>query len=323
LLGIVGESGCGKSTLGKILSGLIHKSDSYLFGLKRFECQLRINIDGLDSTLNYSDTKYKALSLMRKKVQMIFQNPRSALNLKMSVINMLHETTKLGNPSFNKIEREKVIYDTLIGTGFIEPNIPLKEFKNHKLVQSINGDLSGGERRRVSIAKAMVMNPDIIIADEPLASLDASLKASVLQYLVQTWKNRLNTDNPLTMVVISHDIGIVSRICSRVAIMYGDHINKRGEILEDFRHPSKFNYLSNHSFHPYTQKLISAAKYFRTQAEQQDEGKEFELNHNSIPNQGCVYGSVCNEKSNECEQKSEFKELHNGPGHFTSCVKQI
>ena len=322
LLGVVGESGCGKSTLGKILIGLINKSDSHHFGVRQVEGQLNMNIDGLDKSINYLHTSYKILSLMRKKVQMIFQIPRSALNLKMPVINMLHETSRLGNPSFNKSDRKKIIYDTLIGTGFIDSSVPFDGFENQKLVQSVCGDLSGGERRRISIAKSMVMNPDVLIADEPLSSLDASLKASVLQYLIRMWEKRKDTENPLTMVLISHDIGTISRICSRVIIMYGDHINKRGDIVEDFSYPSNFDYLSEGSYHPYTKNLISAAKYFR-EHEEQDEDDNIQLDKKLTPNQGCVYGSVCSDKSKECEDSPQYKEIINDKGHFTTCVKQV
>ena len=326
---IVQKTGWGKSIIYFIITKILRDSGkgptlliSPLLSLMRNQILNASNLGIQAESINYSNTNYKSLCKMRKKVQMIFQIPRSALNLKMPVIKMLHEASKLGNPFFTKFERRKIIYDTLIGTGFIGSHISIDEFNNHKLVQSINGNLSGGERRRVSIAKAMVMNPDLIIADEPLASLDASLKASVLQYLVKTWEKRRNTENPLTMVLISHDIGIVSRVCSRVIIMYGDHINKRGEIVEDFRPPSKFNYLSNNSYHPYTKKLISAAKYFRAHAKDND-NEELESDKQLLPNQGCVYGSVCSDKSDECEEKLRFREVNNDIGHFTKCVKQI
>ena len=322
LLGIVGESGCGKSTIGKILIGLINKNDCHHFGVDKLAGDLTLDIDEADKSINYLKTSYNNLRMMRKKVQMIFQTPRSALNLKMPVINMLMETSKLGNPSLNSSERKRIIYNTLIGTGFIDKSVSLDKFDNHKLLRSVNGVLSGGERRRASIAKSMVMNPDLIIADEPLASLDASLKASVLQYLFGMWQDRKDTENPLTMVLISHDIGTVSRICSRVIIMYGDHINKKGDIVEDFSYPSNFNYLVDGSYHPYTKVLITAARYFRNKQNDKD-SQDIPLSKILAPQKGCVYGSLCNDKSIECESNPKFQEITNDIGHFTTCVKQI
>jgi ABC-type dipeptide/oligopeptide/nickel transport system ATPase component len=168
----------------------------------------------------------------------------------------------------------------------------------------------------------MVMNPDVLIADEPLSSLDASLKANVLQYLIELWKKRKDSGNPLTMIIISHDIGTISRICSRAIIMYGDHINKRGDIVEDFSYPSNFDYLGEGSYHPYTKNLISAAKYFR-EHEEQDEDDNKKLEKKLTPNQGCVYGSVCSDKSRECEDSPQYKEIINDKGHLTTCVKQV
>ena len=103
-----------------------------------------------------------------------------------------------------------------------------------------NGSLSGGERRRVSIAKVMCMNPSIIIADEPLASLDASIKLDILNYLIDEWKTRKDSKNPLTLILISHDVGVVSNVCNKVVVMYGDLIE----------------------YHSYTNELITASKYF-------------------------------------------------------------
>ena len=261
-LGLVGESGCGKSSIGKVLIGLINHEEKDNFGVSNLSGTLKFN--HMKNDLDYFCASYSQLRILRKNVQMIFQNPRSALNLKMPVINTLLESAKIGNPGINKDNLLKIIYDKVIKTQFLNPNIPFKDFLNDKKILSSNGSLSGGERRRISIAKVMCMNPSIIIADEPLASLDASIKLDILNYLIDEWKSRRNTKNPLTLVLISHDVGVVSNVCNKVIVMYGDLLSKRGDIVEEFTHPRKFKLENSKKYHSYTNELISASKYFST-----------------------------------------------------------
>ncbi len=261
-LGLVGESGCGKSTIGKVLIGLINHEEKENFGILSLNGKLLF--DHMDNDKNYLDASYSQLRILRKDVQMIFQNPRSALNLKMPVINTLLEAAKIGNPGLTKKELLEIIYDKVIKTQFLHPNVKFEDFLNDKKIMSSNGYLSGGERRRVSIAKVMCMKPSIIIADEPLASLDASIKLDILNYLVDEWKKRKDSSNPLTLILISHDVGVVSNVCNKVVVMYGDLISKKGNIVEEFIHPRKFELKINKKNHSYTNELISASKYFST-----------------------------------------------------------
>ncbi len=212
--------------------------------------------------INYLDTSYKNLQELRRDVQMIFQNPRSALNLKMPVISTLMEAAKIGNPNLDKASLLKIIYEKVIRTQFLNSNVSFDDFLKDKKILASNGSLSGGERRRVSIAKVMCMNPSIIIADEPLASLDASIKLDILNYIKEEWKERQKSNNPLTLILISHDIGVVSNVCNRVIIMFGDLINKNGKIVEEFNAPRKFKLEVNKNYHEYTNELIEASKYF-------------------------------------------------------------
>ena len=319
-VGLVGESGCGKSTIGKVLIGLINDSEKENFGVGKLKGSLNYTI--IDNQINYFNTSYKTLTELRKSVQMIFQNPRSALNLKMSVINTLLESARIGNPDYTKSQLLKIIYDKVIKTEFLHKKIRFEDFLNNTKMISQNGSLSGGERRRVSIAKVMCMNPDVIVADEPLASLDAAIKNNILKYFVDEWNERKNSDNPLTLILISHDIGVVSNVCNRVVVMFGDLINKRGDIVEEFNAPSTFKLDVNNNYHPFTNELVQAATYFRT-----DEvivGKntlDVDINKHK-PNLGCVYGAVCLEKEKECEKDLVLKEINNEKGHYTSCIKQ-
>ena len=259
-LGLVGESGCGKSSIGKVLIGLINQSEKDNFGVSSLDGELLF--DHMGNQTNYLNTSYKNLTKLRKDVQMIFQNPRSALNLKMPVINTLLESARIGNPKMKKNDLLKIIYDKVIRTQFLNKNIKYENFLDQNKILATNGSLSGGERRRVSIAKVMCMNPSIIIADEPLASLDASIKLDILNYLIDEWKLRKDSENPLTLVLISHDVGVVSNVCNRVVVMYGDLMSKQGKIVEEFNQPRKFELKINKKNHPYTNELIAASKYF-------------------------------------------------------------
>lgn len=322
LIGIVGESGCGKSTIGKVLIGLINQSESGNFGLSNLDGALQLQLNGISNQTNFLDTNFNKLCNLRKKVQMIFQNPRSSLNLKMPVINMLYESAKIGNPKLRKNELKSIIYDKVIKSGLLRRNVSIEEFEKEKIMLALNGKLSGGERRRVSIAKVMVMNPEIIIADEPLASLDASLKLNVLQYLIDEWKERKNTSNPLTLIMISHDISVISKACNRVIVMYGDHINKRGDIVEEFKFPDTFNYLEERQYHPYTSQLISAARYFKdANSNYSKTDNQFDLK-DPDPSTGCVYGAYCSLKTIECEKDFKLSIVNKKPGHYSSCIKQ-
>ena len=261
-VGLVGESGCGKSSLGKVLIGLINQDERENFGIRSLSGDLNFHIPLNKKGINYLDTSYKNLQELRRDVQMIFQNPRSALNLKMPVISTLMEAAKIGNPNLDKASLLKIIYEKVIRTQFLNSNVSFDDFLKDKKILASNGSLSGGERRRVSIAKVMCMNPSIIIADEPLASLDASIKLDILNYIKEEWKERQKSNNPLTLILISHDIGVVSNVCNRVIIMFGDLINKNGKIVEEFNAPRKFKLEVNKNYHEYTNELIEASKYF-------------------------------------------------------------
>ncbi|MAW75411.1 MAG: hypothetical protein CMG09_05765 [Candidatus Marinimicrobia bacterium] len=261
-VGLVGESGCGKSSLGKVLIGLINQDERENFGIRSLSGDLNFHIPLNKKGINYLDTSYKNLQELRRDVQMIFQNPRSALNLKMPVISTLMEAAKIGNPNLDKASLLKIIYEKVIRTQFLNSNVSFDDFLKEKKILASNGSLSGGERRRVSIAKVMCMNPSIIIADEPLASLDASIKLDILNYIKEEWKERQKSNNPLTLILISHDIGVVSNVCNRVIIMFGDLINKNGKIVEEFNAPRKFKLEVNKNYHEYTNELIEASKYF-------------------------------------------------------------
>jgi len=323
-LGIVGESGCGKSTLGKILIGLINRHEIDTYNLNYFEGELNYFKDDF-SQINLLDTSNKILRDYRKSVQMIFQNPRSTLNLKMTVIDTLIEAVQIGKPYLkmyrknDKIKIFDIIYGIVIRTDIISNEVNRDSFLQKQIINKLNGNLSGGERRRVSIAKAMCVEPDVIVADEPLASLDASIKYNILNYFKKEWESRRETDNPLTIIIISHDFGAVVNTCNRFIVMFGNLIGKRANIIEEYNNTKMFNFKSDNNYHPYTKKLINSVNYFLTDDVEINNGIKEIKNQVEINTEGCVYATVCEKFENNCLEPSTLK-VKNEKYHLNSCI---
>jgi oligopeptide/dipeptide ABC transporter ATP-binding protein len=212
VFGIVGESGCGKSTLARVLSGLTAPTggsvslEGVAFGAVRAPAQ-------------------------RRRIQMVFQDPGSSLNPAMTTRRMLSQLL-----SYHRIvpkERVEQRCRELMG----QVHMPVEALDKKP------GGLSGGQRQRIAIARALALEPDILIADEPTAALDVSVQASVLNLLA-----KLIRDLGMTMVFISHDMAVVRRVCDHVAVMYLGRIVESGETEEVFLRPQ----------HPYTNALMAS-----------------------------------------------------------------
>lgn len=222
-LGLVGESGCGKTTLGKALLGLIK------------------DVSGSVHYANHSvfDLTRRELRLLRQRMQMIFQNPYAALNKHMKVRDILLEAVRLSEDSKCEVDRvEELSKDVNLGPD--------------KLAQ-YPWELSGGERRRVGIARILAVNPEFIVADEPVAALDLSIKAQVLNLLA-----RLKEERKLTYLFISHDLSVVKHISDRIAVMY------MGKVVEVL---AADDLTARECRHPYTQELLSASVVMSAQDE--------------------------------------------------------
>jgi len=213
-LGIAGESGCGKSTTGMLLTKLYEPTDGEIF--------YRGN-----EFSSLSDTELKEY---RQNVQMIFQDPFESLNPSMTVYDTLAEPLRMFDYEY---ERER-IHRILRYVGLQPP----KEYIN-----SLPGELSGGMRQRVAIARALIVDPDFIVADEPVSMLDVSLRAGVLSLM-----NNMTEEFGLSVVYVSHDISLLQHMCDRIAIMYMGKIVEIGSAKEIVSNPK----------HPYTQALINA-----------------------------------------------------------------
>lgn len=250
VLGIVGESGCGKTTLGRCIVGLITTTTGTIIH------------EGRDVS-HLSNNELKGF---RRKVQMIFQNPRSSLNINLTVRDLIEEAVRLYNndPTVVKKKVQELV----------------KRLKLEGRETQYPHQLSGGERRRVGLARIMAVSPELIIADEPVSSLDVSIKGFIVQ-LILDYKKEHNA----TILFITHDMHLINSICDRIVVMF------LGRIIEIYslRSPTITNF-----HHPYTQTLISAAEYFAHASKHQDNFEPVRdiLTVAKTPT-GCVYYSLC------------------------------
>lgn len=214
VLGLVGESGSGKSTLAQVAVRLVAPTAG------------RIKYRGEDLTT----TKSGALRPFRERVQMVFQDTGSSLNPRKTIGRTLREALAMrGIPKAEQPEHADRLLDMVGLAGFVLPRYP------HQL--------SGGQRQRVAIARSLAMQPEFLVADEPVASLDVSLQAQIVNLLL-----KLRTDLRLTMLFISHDLALVNHISTRVAVMYAGRVVEEGLPAEVLHRPA----------HPYTRALLSA-----------------------------------------------------------------
>lgn len=257
-LGLVGESGCGKSTLSKTLIRLYKPDDG------------KIMFD------QYGDLALKegaALTKARRDIQMVYQDPYSSLNPKMTIRQMFYEILSVHHIC-PKEEFEKKTIEILDMVGM--PSYALNRYPSA---------FSGGQRQRIGIARALILNPALLIADEPVSALDMSIQAQIINLLMDL-KAKLN----LTMLFISHDLRVVQYLSDRVMVMYLGRVVEMGSAEELFQHPA----------HPYTQILIQAAPVIDTKHKE----REYEIRGETpspidIP-KGCAFHPRCPFATEKC-----------------------
>ena len=215
ILAIAGESGCGKSTLAKAIIRLENSKSGEI----NFEGQ---NVLAMDK---------KTLKNYRKKAQMVFQNPYASLNPKMKIFDILKEPLKI-NTNLSDIEIYEIIKEKFEKVGLDKDCLKLYPH-----------EFSGGQRQRIAIARSLILNPEFILADEPVSALDVSIQAQIINLL-----RELKNDYNLTFILITHDMSVIKYLADRVAIMYLGEIVEIGTTSQIFINPK----------HPYTKALLSA-----------------------------------------------------------------
>lgn len=276
-LGIVGESGCGKSTTGNSIIRLVEATDGEI----------------LYKGKNLLEMKQREYKPYKKNIQMIFQDPFSSLNPRMRVEDIIAEPLKTHKVCKGK-ELKKRVHE-LMDTVGLDPD----------LSNRFPHEFSGGQRQRIGIARAIALNPDLIICDEPVSALDVSIQAQILNLL-----NRLQQELGLTYVFIAHGIPAVKYVSDRIAVMY------MGEIVEMADKDALFET----TLHPYTDKLISAVPSTdpKNRTISDSDVIADELNQEESEIVGCKFSPRCPLAQEHCRQvRPELRELN--PGHFVKC----
>ncbi|HXV22727.1 MAG TPA: ABC transporter ATP-binding protein [Alphaproteobacteria bacterium] len=259
VMGLVGESGCGKTTLGRAILRIVRPSRGRIL----FEGQDLLALDAA------------ALQSMRRRLQMVFQDPFSSLNPRMSVEQTLAEVLRFhqmcSEPQVPARVRELL---SLVGLG-------------SELAQRWPRALSGGQRQRVGLARALALAPSFLVLDEPIAALDVSIQAQILN-LLQDLRLRLG----LTMLFIAHDLSVVRHVSTRVAVMYLGRIVEIGRTEEVFEHPA----------HPYTQSLVKSIPRVVPQRRRRKPGLSGEVpSPLNIPS-GCRFHPRCAKAQDICRR---------------------
>jgi len=276
VLGLVGESGCGKSTLGRMILRLIDPTDGSII------------FQGEDIT----SLSQRALKKFRRKIQIIFQDPYASLNPRMTIGQIIEEPLMVHGLG-NKAERRKEVLLLLEKVG-------LTPDAWHRYPH----EFSGGQRQRVGIARAISLQPEIIVADEPVSSLDVSIQAQVINLLQD-----LQEEYHLSLLFIAHDLNMVRHISDRVAVMYLGQIVEMATSSELYADPQ----------HPYTQALLASIPIADPRSNRNRTILEGDIPSPIDIPKGCRFYSRCPKRIPEC-LKDDPPLLESGPNHFTACI---
>ena len=275
ILGIVGESGCGKSTLGRSILRLIEPTSGEVI----FE---GTNICGL---------KKEEMRLKRREMQIVFQDPGASLNPRLTVGEIIGEPLEVFHICEGK-EKEERIYKLMDLVGI-----------NRAYINRFPHEFSGGQRQRLGIARALAVNPKLIICDEPVSALDVSIRAQVLN-LMKELKDKLN----LTYIFISHDLSVVHHICDRVAVVYLGRVVEIADKKQIYENP----------VHPYTKALLSAIPMPDPEVKRERIILQGDVPNPADPPSGCHFHKRCPYAKKECsETVPPFVTVE--PGHQVLC----
>jgi oligopeptide transport system ATP-binding protein len=278
-LGLVGESGCGKSTTGRAILQLYQPTAGEVY----FEDQ------------SLTELKGERLRRMRRRMQMIFQDPYASLNPRMTVGDIIGEPLLVHNIAKGKERRERV-QELLRVVGL-----------NPYFVNRYPHEFSGGQRQRIGVARALAVQPEFIVCDEPISALDVSIQAQIIN-LLEDLQGEFN----LTYLFIAHDLSVVRHISDRIAVMY------LGKIVELTGRKE----LYDNPLHPYTQALLSAVPIPDPVVEEQRRRVilEGDVPSPASPPVGCNFNTRCPAVMDECyEKEPEFVDV--GDGHWVACFR--
>lgn len=296
-LGIVGESGCGKSVTslsimrlipsppGKIASGEIFYKGSSLLALSPSEMR----------------------KIRGNEISMIFQEPMTSLNPVFTIGNQICEAISLHQKSLSKKEVRQKAIESLRLVGIPSPEKRIDDYPHQ---------LSGGMRQRVMIAMALSCNPQILIADEPTTALDVTIQAQILDLL-----RGLKEKTGLSMILITHDLGVVAEVCDDVVVMYAGKVAEQGTVREIFKNPK----------HPYTRGLLRSIPSLSKGTTDKAKKRRLETIPGIVPNllylpKGCRFQDRCSYVSDECRQaEPELRVIVDDPHlpHAIRCIKDI
>jgi len=280
-LGLVGESGCGKTTTGRTILQLYRPTDGHVY------------FEGQDLSL----TKGEQLRRMRRRMQMIFQDPYASLNPRMTIGSIIGEPLEVHNIAKGKEKRERV-QELLHLVGL-----------NPYFINRYPHEFSGGQRQRIGVARALALNPDFIVCDEPVSSVDVSIQAQIVNLLED-----LQAQFGMAYLFIAHDLSMVRHISDRVAVMYLGKIvelTSRGELYSN-------------PLHPYTQSLLSAVPIPDPVVEERRQRiiLEGDVPSPANPPEGCNFNTRCPVVMDVChEEDPEFKEVSSG--HGVACHRVV
>jgi peptide/nickel transport system ATP-binding protein len=276
--GIVGESGCGKSTAGRTIIGLYDRTDGEV----------------LYKGKNVHELTEKEKFAFKREMQMIFQDPYASLNPRSTVREIISEPMEAHGIYKNKKEQLERVYQLLEDVGL-----------NRDHANRYPHEFSGGQRQRIGIARALALDPEFIIADEPISALDVSVQAQVVNLL-----KRLQEEKGLTYLFIAHDLSMVKQISNRIGVMYLGHLVELTTSSELYKNP----------LHPYTQALLSAIPIPDPDIEDKRERiiLKGELPSPMNPPSGCVFRTRCAHAMEVCAlQKPTWLEVE--ANHFVAC----
>ena len=280
-IGIVGESGCGKTTLGRCIVRAYKASEGEVFYRTR-----------AGEEVDFLKVDKKKMKEIRKEIQMIFQDPYSSLDPRMTVLDIIKEPLKANYPKMPKAEMDQRAKEMAEKVGL-----------NPSYLMRYPHAFSGGQRQRIGIARALVVEPQVIVCDEAVSALDVSIQAQVINLL-----RDLQKDLNLTYLFISHDLSVVEHISDQVGVMYLGKMVEFAETEKLFEKP----------MHPYTEALLSAVPVADPTIQMERIPLTGEIPNPANPPSGCYFHTRCRYCTQKCKEVTpEYEEVE--PNHFVAC----